>query len=142
MLYRFGTFEFDAVSGELRKNGRAVALEPQPARALALLLAKGGEIVSREDLRDAVWGKDTHVDFDRGLAYCVSQIRMALGDSGDNPRFIQTIPKRGFKFIAPTVPTPPAGLVMPVLQAPPPFPPRGAVARAPASSSPPEPARL
>ena len=124
MLYRFGTFEFDAVSGELRKNGRAVALEPQPARALALLLAKGGEIVSREDLRDAVWGKDTHVDFDRGLAYCVSQIRMALGDSGDNPRFIQTIPKRGFKFIAPTVPTPPAGLVMPVLQAPPPFPPQ------------------
>ena len=101
MLQRFGTFEFDVDSGDLRKNGRGVALEPQPAKALALLLSKAGEIVSREELRDAVWGKDTHVDFDRGLAYCVSQIRSALGDSGDNPRFVQTVPKRGFKFIAP-----------------------------------------
>jgi len=57
--------------------------------------------VSREELREVVWGKNTHVDFDRGLAYCVSQIRTALGDSGDNPRFVQTIPKQGFKFIAP-----------------------------------------
>jgi DNA-binding winged helix-turn-helix (wHTH) protein/TolB-like protein len=101
VIYRFGIFEFDEGSGELRKNGRAVALEPQPAKALALLLASADDIVSREALRDAVWGKDTHVDFDRGLAYCVSQIRTALGDSGENPRFIQTIPKQGFKFIAP-----------------------------------------
>jgi DNA-binding winged helix-turn-helix (wHTH) protein/TolB-like protein len=101
MMHRFGTFEFDAGSGELRKNGRAIALEPQPAKALALLLSRAGDIVSREELRDAVWGADTHVDFDRGLAYCVSQIRSALGDSGENPRFVQTIPKRGFKFIAP-----------------------------------------
>lgn len=100
MIYRFGVFEFDAERGELRKSGRAVALEPQPAKALAILLAKG-DIVSREELRDAVWGQDTHVDFDRGLAYCVSQIRSALGDSGENPRFVQTIPKRGYKFIAP-----------------------------------------
>lgn len=106
MIYRFGTFEFDSDNGELRKNGRAVALEPQPAKALALLLSKGGEIVSREELRDAVWGQDTHVDFDRGLAYCASQIRTALGDSGDNPRFVQTIPRRGFKFIAPLAPAP------------------------------------
>ncbi|MEP6782821.1 MAG: winged helix-turn-helix domain-containing protein [Acidobacteriota bacterium] len=101
MIYRFGVFEFDADSGELRKSGRAVALEPQPSKALSLLLAKGGDIVSREELRDAVWGQGTHVDFDRGLAYCLSQIRAALGDSGDNPRFVQTIPKRGYKFIAP-----------------------------------------
>lgn len=109
MLYKFGVFEFDSDSGDLRKNGRAVALEPQPAKAMALLLARavdrGGAraegIVTREELRDAVWGKDTHVDFERGLAYCVSQVRTALGDSGDNPRFIQTIPKKGFKFIAP-----------------------------------------
>lgn len=101
MIYRFGVFEFDDQSGELRKNGRAVALEPQPAKALALLLSKGGDVVSRDELRDAVWGQDTHVDFDRGLAYCLSQIRTALGDSGENPRFVQTIPKRGFKFIAP-----------------------------------------
>ena len=101
MVHRFGIFEFDNESSELRKNGRAVALEPQPARALALLLARAGDIVSREEIRDAVWGRDTHVDFDRGLAYCVSQIRTALNDSGENPRFVQTIPKRGFKFIAP-----------------------------------------
>jgi DNA-binding winged helix-turn-helix (wHTH) protein/TolB-like protein len=101
VTYRFGTFEFDAGSNELRKNGRAVALEPQPSKALAALLARAGDVVSREELRDAVWGRDTHVDFDRGLAYCVSQIRAALGDSGDNPRFVETLPKRGFRFIAP-----------------------------------------
>jgi DNA-binding winged helix-turn-helix (wHTH) protein/TolB-like protein len=99
--HKFGVFEFDAASGELRKNGRAVALEPQPAKALSLLLARAGEVVGRDELRDAVWGSDTHVDYDRGIAYCLSQIRTALGDSGDNPRFVQTIPKRGFKFIAP-----------------------------------------
>jgi len=101
MIHRFGVFEFDDETNELRKNGRAAAIEPQPAKALALLLSRAGDVVSREALRDAVWGKDTHVDFDRGLAYCVSQIRTALGDSGDNPRFVLTIPKRGFKFIAP-----------------------------------------
>ena len=100
MRYRFGVFEFDGESGELRKNGRAVGLERQPAKALTRLLTRAGEVVSREELRDAIWGA-THVDFDRGLAYCVSQIRSALGDSGDNPRFVQTIPKQGFKFIAP-----------------------------------------
>ena len=101
MIYRFGVFEFDDETKELRKNGRAAALEPQPAKALALLLSRAGDVISRDELRDAVWGKDTHVDFERGLAYCLSQIRTALGDSGDNPRFVQTIPKRGFKFIAP-----------------------------------------
>jgi DNA-binding winged helix-turn-helix (wHTH) protein/TolB-like protein len=111
VIHKFGIFDFDADSGELRKNGRLVALEPQPAKALALLLAKGGDIVSREELRDAVWGRDTHVDFDRGLAYCISQIRTALGDSGDNPRFVQTVPKRGFKFIAPIAPASTAAAV-------------------------------
>jgi len=91
MVYRFGVFEFDSDTKELRKNGRAAAIEPQPAKALALLVSRAGDVVSREELRDAVWGKDTHVDFDRGLAYCVSQVRTALGDSGDNPRFVQTI---------------------------------------------------
>lgn len=104
MTYRFGTFEFDADDGVLRKNGRAVALEPQPSKALTLLLAHAGEVVSRDELREAVWGRGTHVDFDRGLAYCVSQIRAALGDSGDNPRFVETVPKRGFRFIAPVAP--------------------------------------
>jgi DNA-binding winged helix-turn-helix (wHTH) protein/TolB-like protein len=103
MIHRFGVFEFDTDTGELRKNARAVALEPQPAKALALLLSKPGEIVTREELRDAVWGAGTHVDFERGIAYCMSQIRAALGDSGDNPRFVQTVPRRGFKFVAPVV---------------------------------------
>lgn len=101
MLYRFGIFEFESGTGELRKNGRVTAIEPQPAKALTLLVARAGEVVTREEIRDAVWGRDTHVDFDRGLAYCLSQVRSALGDSADNPRFVQTIPKRGFKFIAP-----------------------------------------
>ena len=101
MLYRFSVFEFESDATELRKNGRVVALEPQPAKALTVLLANAGEVVAREDLRDAVWGPGTHVDFDRGLAYCLSQIRSALGDSGDTPRFVQTLPKKGYKFIAP-----------------------------------------
>ena len=101
MSYRFGAFEFDATANLLRKNGRTTPLEPQPARALALLLTRADEVVSKEDLRRAVWGDDTHVDFDRGLAYCLSQVRAALGDSGDNPRFIQTLPRRGYRFIAP-----------------------------------------
>ena len=101
MAYVFGVFEFDAASLELRKSGRAIALEPQPARALSLLLERAGQTVSREDLSATVWGSGTHVDFDRGLAYCVGQIRAALGDSGENSRFVQTLPKRGFKFVAP-----------------------------------------
>jgi DNA-binding winged helix-turn-helix (wHTH) protein/TolB-like protein len=101
MTYRFGVFEFASESGELRKSGRTVALEPQPSRALGVLLAHADRVVTREELKLAVWGKETHVDFDRGLAYCVSQIRTALGDSGDSPRYIQTLPKKGYRFIAP-----------------------------------------
>lgn len=99
--YRFGIFEFNTATRELRRNGTTVALEPQPARALALLLARAGEVITRDELKDAVWGQDTHVDFDRGLAYLVSQIRGALGDTAENPRFVQTLPRRGYKFIAP-----------------------------------------
>jgi DNA-binding winged helix-turn-helix (wHTH) protein/TolB-like protein len=101
VIYRFGVFDFEAESGQLRKQARPVSLERQPARVLAVLLARAGELVSREELRESVWGRETHVDFDRGLAYCLSQIRAALGDRGDNPRFVQTFPKRGYKFIAP-----------------------------------------
>ena len=104
MLYKFGVFEFDEETQELRKNGRVTAIEPQPAKALALLLSRAGDIVTREELRGAVWGADTHVDFDRGLAYCISQVRAALGDSGEHPRFVRTIPKKGFEFIAPVTP--------------------------------------
>jgi DNA-binding winged helix-turn-helix (wHTH) protein/TolB-like protein len=105
MIHRFGTFEFDDETGELSRNGRAIALEPQPAKALALLLATPGDVVTREDLKAAVWGSETHVDFDRGIAYCISQTRTALSDNAENPRFIQTIPRVGFKFIAPVAST-------------------------------------
>ena len=101
MIYRFGLFEFDPAAGELRKQGRVVRIEPQPARALALLLAHPGAVISREQLRAHVWEEGTHVDFDRGLAYCVGQVRTALGDSADNPRFVETLPRRGYRFIAP-----------------------------------------
>ena len=101
MIYRFGTFEFDSGTGDLRRSGRAIALEPQPARALTLLLAKAGAVITREELKAAVWGAETHVDFDRGIAYCISQVRTALSDNAENPRFIQTLPRQGFRFIAP-----------------------------------------
>jgi DNA-binding winged helix-turn-helix (wHTH) protein/TolB-like protein len=107
MIYRFGIFDLEVESGQLRKDGRPVSLERQPARVLAVLLARAGELVSREELRESVWGRETHVDFDRGLAYCLSQIRGALGDRSENPRFIQTFPKRGYKFIAPVTVEPP-----------------------------------
>jgi DNA-binding winged helix-turn-helix (wHTH) protein len=99
--YRFGVFEFNSATLELRRNGAVVPIEPQPARALARLLDRAGEVITREDLKDAVWSKETHVDFERGLAYLISQIRNALGDTADNPRFVQTLPRKGYKFIAP-----------------------------------------
>ena len=101
MRYRFGTFEFDTGLNELRKAGRVIKLERQPGIVLEHLLANPGAVVTREALRQAVWGDDVHVDFDRGLAYCVSQIRSALGDQADNPRFVQTVPRQGFRFVAP-----------------------------------------
>jgi len=101
VIYKFGVFSFDDRSMLLSRGDRDVALEPQPARALALLVACAPDVVSRDDLRAHLWGNETHVDFDRGLAYCVSQLRSALGDSAENPRFVQTLPRRGFRFIAP-----------------------------------------
>jgi DNA-binding winged helix-turn-helix (wHTH) protein/TolB-like protein len=101
VTYRFGTFQYDDESGELWRDGVRQRLEPQPAKALTLLLARAGQLVTREELRRHLWADDTHVDFDRGLAYCIAQVRSALGDSGENPRFVQTLPRRGFRFIAP-----------------------------------------
>ncbi|MDP1571161.1 MAG: winged helix-turn-helix domain-containing protein [Vicinamibacterales bacterium] len=101
MRVRFGVFTFDTDTGDLSREGVRVRLEPQPGKALARLVEQAGDVVSRDELRALLWGGDTHVDFDRGLAYCVGQIRAALGDSADHPRFIQTLPRRGFRFIAP-----------------------------------------
>jgi DNA-binding winged helix-turn-helix (wHTH) protein/TolB-like protein len=106
---RFGLFDFDPASLELRREGVPVRLQAQPARVLALLVARAGEVVTRETLREAVWGAGTFVDFERGLNFCVAQIRSALGDSADSPRFIRTVPKMGYQFIAPVeIPQTPA----------------------------------
>jgi DNA-binding winged helix-turn-helix (wHTH) protein/TolB-like protein len=101
MVYRFGLFEFDADAGELRKDGRPVSIERQPARALARILESRGEVVTRDELRAAVWDPGVNVDFDRGLAYCLSEIRAALGDSASSPLYVQTVPKKGYRFLAP-----------------------------------------
>jgi len=99
--FRFGLFEFDAAARELRRDGALVRLPAQPAQALACLVARAGEVVSREEICKAVWGDETFVDFDRGLNFCIAQIRSALDDDSANPRYIRTIPKRGYQFIAP-----------------------------------------
>ena len=101
---RFGPFTFDFRIDELRREGAVVKLSPQPSRVLARLLARPGEVVLREELRDHLWGHDTFVDFERGLNFCILQVRTALGDSSDNPRFVQTVPRKGYRFIAPVVP--------------------------------------
>ena len=98
---RFGVFDFAPQTGELRREGLPVHLQSQPAQVLGILLARAGETVTRESLREAVWGEGTFVDFDRGLNFCVAQIRSALGDSAESPRYIKTLPKRGYQFIAP-----------------------------------------
>src|SRR3954470_13825513 len=103
-MIHFAEFEFDERAGELRRNGETRRLEPQPARVLAVLLEHAGEVVSRGELQQRVWTGDTFVDFDRGLNYCVAQIRDVLGDSASEPRFIETLPRRGYRFIAPVIP--------------------------------------
>jgi DNA-binding winged helix-turn-helix (wHTH) protein/TolB-like protein len=104
---RFGVFEFDPVSAGLWRDGVPVKLQPQPGRVLAILVARTGEIVSRKELRQQVWTDGTFVDFERGLNFCIAQIRSALGDSAESPRFIETLPKRGYRFIAPVAAPPP-----------------------------------
>src|SRR5262245_53300482 len=88
-------------SGELRRGNRLVRLSPQPTRVLIALVGKANELVTRDELRTLLWGDQTFVDFDQGLNFCIKQIRGALGDDADNPRFVETVPRRGYRFIAP-----------------------------------------
>jgi DNA-binding winged helix-turn-helix (wHTH) protein/TolB-like protein len=99
--FRFGVFEFNGKNRELRRDGQLVRLQAQPAQVLGCLLQNAGQVVSREELHRAVWGGGTFVDFDRGLNFCMAQIRAVLDDDASAPRFIRTIPKRGYQFIAP-----------------------------------------
>src|ERR1017187_6873006 len=98
---RFGVFEADLCAGELRRNGVKVRLQDLPFRALALLLARPGVVISREEFRQALWPADIFVDFEQGISSAVMRLRDALRDSADNPVFIETIERRGYRWIAP-----------------------------------------
>lgn len=98
--FRFGVFEADSRSGELRREGRLVHLRHQPFQVLLLLLSRAGDLVAREEIKTALWADNVDVDVEQGLNYCIKEIRSALGDSADSPRFVQTLPKRGYRFIA------------------------------------------
>ena len=98
---RFGVFELDLAARQLRKNGVRIKLQDQPFRVLQLLTERPGEIVTREELREKLWPADTFVEFDHSLNTAIQKIRAALGDSADNPRFLETIPRTGYRFIAP-----------------------------------------
>jgi eukaryotic-like serine/threonine-protein kinase len=100
-ILRFGTFEVDVRAGELRKQGVRIKLQEQPFHVLTVLLQRPGEVVTREELRNQNWPADTFVDFDNSLNTAINKLREALGDSADNPRFIETLPRRGYRFIAP-----------------------------------------
>ncbi len=100
-IVTFGVFEVDLEAGELRKNGLKVRLQEQPFQVLAMLLESPGRVVTREELRQQLWRTDTFVDFEQGLNKAVNKLREALGDSADNPRFVETLPRRGYRFIAP-----------------------------------------
>ncbi len=97
---RFGAFEADFSSGELRKHGLRVKLQDQPFQILAMLLDRPGEVLTREELRQKLWPTDTFVDFDHGLNNAINRLRDALNDSAEAPRFIETLPRRGYRFIS------------------------------------------
>jgi DNA-binding winged helix-turn-helix (wHTH) protein len=101
-LFRFGMFELDSVTGELRKDGKSrPRIRDQALQILIMLLEKSDDLVSRDELRERLWPADTFVDFDHGLNTAINQVRTALGDSAANPKFIQTLPRRGYRFIGP-----------------------------------------
>jgi DNA-binding winged helix-turn-helix (wHTH) protein len=99
--FRFGEFELDTSAGELRRNGERLRIQPQPYRLLTLLIRRAGELVTRDDIRQELWKDGTYVDFEQAVNFCVSQIRETLKDSADRPLYVQTVPKRGYRFIAP-----------------------------------------
>ena len=99
-LLRFGVFEVDLAAGELRKNGARIRLQEQPFQVLATLLENAGRVVTRDDLRQKIWPADTFVDFDHSLNTAINKIREALGDSASSPRFVETLARRGYRFIA------------------------------------------
>ncbi len=101
ILIRFADFEARAETGELRRGGVAVQIRPQAFKVLVLLASRPGELVTRDEIRKDLWGDSTFVDFEHGVNFCINQLRSALGDDAESPRFIETLPRRGYRFIAP-----------------------------------------
>jgi DNA-binding winged helix-turn-helix (wHTH) protein len=102
-VIRFGAFELDLEAERLLKNGRQVRLQPQPFKLLRLLTTQPGKLVSREEIQAALWTNDTFVDFEQGVNFAVKQVREALGDRAENSIYVETVPKRGYRFLAPVV---------------------------------------
>src|SRR5579864_561783 len=107
-VIRFGNFELDRRAGEVRRGGIKLKLSEQPFNVLVALLEKPGQVVTREELHDKLWSQDTFVDFEHGLNKAINKVRETLGDDADNPRFIETLPRRGYRFLAPVTPPPQA----------------------------------
>src|SRR5713226_9255366 len=105
-IVHFGVFEVALQAGELRRNGSKVKLQDQPFQVLAFLLERPGQIVTREELQARLWPVDTFVDFDHGLNAAIKRLRNALGDSAENPRFVETLARRGYRFVAPVAAKP------------------------------------
>src|SRR5215469_9731116 len=99
-VVRFGTYEVSLQSGEVRKAGLKIRVQQQPMKLLQILLERPGEVVTREELRGRVWPDESFGDFDQAVNIAIAKLRSALGDSAENPRFIETLPKRGYRFIA------------------------------------------
>src|SRR5215472_4761864 len=108
--FRFGPFELSESDGELRKNGIRLKLQEQPFRVLLELVCNPGKVVSREELQQKLWSEDTFVDFDTGLNTAIRKLRQALNDDADQPRYIETLARRGYRFIAPVAEAVPAAL--------------------------------
>jgi len=105
-LLRFGAFELDMTAAQLLKNGRVVRLQPQPFKLLCLLVTMRGQLVTRDQIRAALWSDDTFVDVEQGVNFAIKQVRDALGEDADHPLHIQTLPRRGYRFVAPVDPAP------------------------------------
>src|SRR5580765_3232823 len=99
-VVRFGTYEVSLQSGEVRKSGMRIRVQQQPLKLLEILLERPGEVVTREELRGRIWPNESFGDFDQAVNVAVAKLRVALGDSADNPRYIETLPRRGYRFIA------------------------------------------
>ncbi|HET7618898.1 MAG TPA: winged helix-turn-helix domain-containing protein [Vicinamibacterales bacterium] len=100
-IRRFGEFELDLAAGELRRRGRRLKLQPQPFKLLVLLTARAGQLISRDEIRQELWSEGTFVDFDQAVNFTIKQIRDTLQDAAERPLYIETVPRRGYRFIAP-----------------------------------------